>query len=107
MDSDYEFDATRAIGPMSGVFKLDQVRAGLEEFFGLWESVRFEIDKFIEADEQIATAFTNYHRGRDGIEIKVRPSVVWTIRDGRIVHGCLYQEWQEGLEAVGLSEDRP
>jgi ketosteroid isomerase-like protein len=61
MDSDFEFDGSRAIGPMRGVFKLDQMRAGLDEFFGLWESVRFEIDKFIEADEQIAMAGTNYH----------------------------------------------
>ena len=47
---------------------------------------------------------TNFHRGRDGIEVKVRPSYVWTIRNGRIVHWVLYQEWQEALEAVGLSE---
>jgi len=29
---------------------------------------------------------------------------VWTIRDRRIMHACVYQEWQEALEAVGLSE---
>ncbi len=52
----------------------------------------------------VASRLLNYHRGRDGIEITVRPSGVWTIRDGRIVHVCFYQEWQEALEAVGLSE---
>ncbi len=45
-----------------------------------------------------------YAWSRDGIELKVRPSTVLTIRNERIVHGCLYQEWQEALEAVGLSE---
>ena len=104
MDSDFEFDASRAIGPVGGVFRRDQIRAFYDEFFGLWESVRFEIDECIEAGEQVAVSFTNYHRGRDGIELKVRPSTVLTIRNGRIVHGCLYQEWQEALEAVGLSE---
>jgi ketosteroid isomerase-like protein len=104
MDSDFEFDASRAIGPVRGVFKLDQMRAAWDEFFGLWESVRFELDKFVEAGEHVATSFINYHRGRDGIEIRVRPSSVWTIRDGRIVHGCFYQEWHEALEAAGLSE---
>src|SRR3954454_25292713 len=78
MDSDFEFDGSRAIGPMSGVFKLEQMRAGLDEVFGLWESVRFEIDKFIEADEQIAMAGTSYHRGRDGIELEAHPCYVWT-----------------------------
>jgi ketosteroid isomerase-like protein len=104
MDSDFEFDFSRAVGPVRGVFKLDQIRAFLDEFFGLWETVRFEVDECIEAGEQVAMSFTNYHRGRDGIEVKVRPSSVCTIRDGRIVHVCVYQEWQEALEAVGLSE---
>jgi ketosteroid isomerase-like protein len=104
LDPDFELDFSRAIGPVGGVFKLDQARAFLDEFFGLWEAVRFEVDEFIEAGDQVATSFTNYHRGRDGIELKVRPSGVWTFRDGRIVYGCFYQEWQEALEAVGLSE---
>ena len=104
MDSHVELDASRTIGPVHGVFKMDQIRAALDEFFGLWEAVCIEIDKFIDDGEQIATAFTSHHRGRDGIEVTVRPSFVWTIRDGRIVHTRFYQEWQEALEAVGLSE---
>jgi ketosteroid isomerase-like protein len=104
MDSDFEFDASRTIGPVGGVVKLDQMRAAWDEFFGLWEAVRFEVDEFIEAGEQVAMSATNYHRGRDGIEVTVHPCYVWTIRNGRIVHGCFYQEWQEALEAVGLSE---
>ena len=89
---------------MRGVFRLDQARAFLDEFFGLWESVRFEVDKLVEAGEQVAVSSINYHRGRDGIEVTVRPCWVLTIRNGRIVHCCFYQEWQEALEAVGLSE---
>ena len=102
--SDFEFDFSRAVGPLRGVFKLDQMRVFLDEFFGLWEAVRFEVDELVEAGEQVAMSSTNYHRGRDGIEITVRPAGVWTIRDGRIVHFRMYQEWQEALEAVGLSE---
>jgi ketosteroid isomerase-like protein len=101
MDPDFEFDASRAISDLRGVFTLDQVRAAMDDFFGLWEAVRAEEDKVVEAGEQVAVSFTNYHRGRDGIELKVRPSVVWTIRNGRIVHGCLYQEWEDALDAVG------
>ncbi len=104
MDPDFEFDFMRANGPMRGVFRLDQARAFLDEFFGLWEAVRFEVDKLVEVGEQVAVSSINYHRGRDGIEVTVRPSGVTTFRDGRIVHHCFYQEWQEALEAVGLSE---
>jgi ketosteroid isomerase-like protein len=104
LDPDFELDFSRAIGPVRGIFKLDQIRAFLDEFFGLWEAVRFEVDQFVEVGDQLAMSFINYHRGRDGIEVTVRPSSVYTIRDGRIVHACVYQEWQEALEAVGLSE---
>jgi ketosteroid isomerase-like protein len=104
LDPGFEFDFSRAIGPLRGVFKLDQIRPFLDDFFGVWESVRFEVAEVIEVGEQVAMSLTNYHRGRDGIEIKVRPSGVWTIRGGRIVHACFYQEWQEALAAVGLSE---
>ena len=103
-DPDFEFDFSRAVGPLRGVFKLDQMPAFLKEFFGLWEAVRFEVDECMDAGEEVATLNTNYHRGRDGIEITVRPSGVWTIREGHIVRFCMYQEWQEALEAVGLSE---
>ena len=104
VDSDFELDFSRAIGPLRGVFKLDQIRAFLDEFFGVWQNVRFEVDECVEAGEQVAMSFTNYHRGRDGIEVTVRPSGVWTFRDGRIVHACVFQEWPEALQAMGLSE---
>jgi ketosteroid isomerase-like protein len=104
MDSDFELDFSRAVGPLRGVFKLDQMRAFWDEIFGMWEAVRFEVDEIVEAGEQVATLSTDNYRGRDGIELTVHPCVVWTIRNGRIVHGCFYQEWQEALEALAVSE---
>jgi ketosteroid isomerase-like protein len=50
------------------------------------------------------TPFTNYLRGRDGIEVQARAAFVWTIRDGAVAHLCFYQERHEALEAAGLSE---
>jgi ketosteroid isomerase-like protein len=103
-DPDFELDASRAISDVRGVFKLDQARAAMDDFLGLWEAVRVEVDKFVEADDRVAMSLISYHRGRDGIEVTVRPSFVWTFRDGRMVRQCFFQEWQEALEAVGLSE---
>jgi ketosteroid isomerase-like protein len=104
MDPDFEFDFSRAVGPIHGVFKPDQVRAFWDEIFGMWEAVRFELGEIVEAGEQVATLSTDYYRGRDGIELTIRPCFLWTFRDGRIVHICFYQKWHEALEAVGLSE---
>ena len=43
-------------------------------------------------------------RGRDGIEVTARRTWVYTIREGGIVRLCQYQDLQEALAAVGLSE---
>jgi ketosteroid isomerase-like protein len=104
-DPDYEFDLSRAVGPVQGVFNLDQTRGLFEkELFGLWEAIRWEIDELREVGDQVAASITSYLRGRDGIELTVHTSQVWTFRDGRVVRQCFFQEWQEALEALGLRE---
>jgi hypothetical protein len=47
---------------------------------------------------------TLHMRGRDGIEVSARVTQVWTVRGGTLVRMRMYQERQEALEAVGLSE---
>jgi ketosteroid isomerase-like protein len=100
----FEYDVSRAVGPFSGVYSLDESARAWEEFAGAWEFVRYEADEFIESGEHVVTPFTNYLRGRDGIEVQARAAWVWTIRDGTVARLCFYQERQEALEAVGLGE---
>ena len=100
----FEFDFSRSVGPGRGVYSLDQMRGWINEFDESWESVRIEVDEFIEAGEYVVTPNTMYLQGRDGIEVQARGAWVWTIRDGSITRVCFYQGRQEALEAVGLSE---
>ena len=100
----FELDMSRAVGPVSGVLSLDQVRRALEDFAGYWESLRIEPHAFIEAGDRLVMPHTVHVRGRDGIEVVSRPTFVWTSRDGAIERVTLYQERQDALEAVGLSE---
>jgi ketosteroid isomerase-like protein len=79
-DPDFEFDVSRAVGPVQGVFKLDQTRGLLEEFFGMWEAVRWEIDELREVGDHVAASITSYFRGRDGIEITARTCGVRKLR---------------------------
>ena len=104
MASDFELDMSRAVGPVSGVLSLDQVRQGLEDFAGYWESLRIEPHEFIEAGDRLVVPWTVHVRGRDGIEVVSSPTFVWTIRDGTIERVALYQERQDALEDLGLSE---
>ena len=99
-----ELDMSRAVGPVSGVLSLDQLRRAQEDLAGYWESLRIEPNEFIEAGDLVVVPHTVHVRGRDGIEVVSRPTFVWTIRDGAIERISLYQERQDALEDLGLSE---
>jgi ketosteroid isomerase-like protein len=103
---DGELDWSRAVGPEHGVFRFDsdQARRFWDELRDPWESVQVEPEEFIEVGEQVVVPQTGYMRGRDGIEVRARITQVFTIREGKIVRICLYQDKREALEAAGLSE---
>jgi len=99
----FELDWSRAMSPLSGVYRLEQVRRFLEEFTEYWESIRNEPHEFIEAGDLVVVPMTGHARGRDGIEVTASPTIVWTIRDGAIERVSMYQEKEDALEALGLS----
>lgn len=101
---DFELDFSRAVGPVHGVYRLDQMREVLDELVGVWESVRIQADEFIEARKHVVVPQTGYVRGRDGIETTARIILVWTLRDGKIAHATLFQSRQEAFDAAGLRE---
>jgi ketosteroid isomerase-like protein len=101
---DFEFDFSRAVGPVHGVFKLDQMHALLDDFFDQWEAVRLQADELIDAGEHVVGTLAGSSRGRDAIEVSARTTWVWTFREGKIVRQCYYQDKAEALEAAGLSE---
>ena len=101
---DFEFDISRAVGPLHGVYGADQTRQLWRDFADSWESLRFESGELIEVGEHVVVPWTMYARGRDGIEVPSRVTWLWTIRDGAIVRACMYQEREQALEAAGLRE---
>jgi ketosteroid isomerase-like protein len=101
---DVEYDLSRAVGPVSGVYTLNQVRGVVDDLVGIWESSRIEPHEFIEAGEHVVVPWTFHAAGRDGIEVQARTTWTFTIRDGAIARIAMYQERQEALEAAGLSE---
>ena len=103
--ADFELDMSRSRSFRgAAVYGLDQLRGFLVEFAESWESVRIEPHEFIEAGDLVVVPWTTHARGRDGIEVVSRPTFVWTIRDGAIERLSMYQERQDALEALGLSE---
>ena len=100
----FELDMSRAVGPVSGVLSLDQFRRVVAEFRETWESARLEPHEFIEAGDLVVVPSTMHVKGRGGIEVAASATFVGTIRNGAIERVTMYQERQDALEAVGLSE---
>ena len=100
----FELDFSRAVGPWRGVFALDQSRQVVREIRETWESARLEPHEFIEAGDLVVVPWAMHGRGRDGIELVARFTFVFTIRNGAIERLSMYQEKEDALEAVGLSE---
>jgi ketosteroid isomerase-like protein len=100
----FELDFSRAVGPWRGVFGLDQARRVVEEFRETWESDWVEPHEFIEAGDHVVMPGTQHLKGRDGIEVAVRATFVFTIRNGAIERNTMYQEKEDALEALELSE---
>jgi ketosteroid isomerase-like protein len=100
----FELDFSRSVGPLAGVFGLDQAMRLLKEFREAWESARMEPHEFIEAGDHVVTPGTQHLKGRGGIEVVVRGAYVWTIRNGAIERMVMYQDKEDALEDLGLSE---
>ena len=101
----FEWDNSRALNPDTrGLFTAAEARQVFKQALGLWESARIEINEVIEMGDHLVVAHTTHVRGRDGVEAQARTSWLFTIRDGKMERGCLYQDKAEALEAVGVSE---
>jgi ketosteroid isomerase-like protein len=101
-----ELDLSRAFNPdFSGVVsERGQAERVLREFRQGWEVMRIEPNEFIEVGDHVVVPWTAHMVGREGIEVVSRVTWTFTIRGGVIQGLCMYQEREEALEAVGLSE---
>ncbi len=100
----FELDMSRATGPFQGRYGIEEVRGFLEDFFDSWESVEFVLEEFIEADDVTVVPQSLRARGRSGIEVEARPTMAWTVREGKIQRITMYQEREDALEDLGIPE---
>ena len=101
--ADLVFDTSRTLGEWRGVYRgAEDVKRVWREFAARWVTVRREVDEVIEGDGRAVTRITVYFQGREGIEVKIRTSWVWTIQDGAVTQITVYNDLGEALAAAGL-----
>jgi ketosteroid isomerase-like protein len=103
---DVKYDGSRNLGEWRGIYEgREDVKRVWEMFYEQWESGRTEIDEFVHIGENVVVIrWTGYLRGRYGIEVTVRSSAVWTFREGAVTEVVQYNDFEEALEAAGLSD---
>ena len=104
-DPDLEVDWSASRGLEAGVYRGVEEAVGFyRTFLDTFEKIEIEAECFIESGASVVVPNTAYLRGRDGIATAARSAFVFEVRGERIARIRLFQETQEALEAVGLSE---
>jgi ketosteroid isomerase-like protein len=98
-------DWSRARGPFKGVYRGEGEREAFrEEFWSTFQYVQLETYDVAEAGSEVVVPNTAHMRGRDGIEVTAKSTLVFTVENRQITRLRLFQERAEALEAVGLRE---
>lgn len=104
-DPEMELDWSASRSWLAGVYRgFEEALRFYEGYFEAFEEIVFELDRFIAAGESVVVPNLARQRGRDGIEVSARSTLVFTLRDRKVVRICLYQTTERALEALGLPE---
>jgi len=102
---DLELDWSASRGSLAAVYRgFEDALRFYAEYYETFESTVVVADCFIDAGDSVVVPNVAYQRGRDGIEVSARSTLVYTVRGGKVTRVCLYQDRAEALNALGLSE---
>jgi uncharacterized protein len=105
-DPDMELDWSASRAWLAGVYRgIDEALRFYAGYFEAFEEIVIEPDRFIDAGDSVVVPNIAHQRGRDGIEVSARSTLVITVRNRKLIRVCLYQETGEALRAVGLGEN--
>ena len=99
---DVEIDWSRSPAPYRGIYRGRESALQFAEELQVWETVQIEAFDFIEAGDDVLVPHVVHLKGRDGIEVAVRATYVFTMEDQRCVRVRIYQDHAEALDAAGL-----
>ena len=96
-------------GVIPGVMGVYRGPEGLKRWMGaFWDEfddAHIEVHEFVDAGDQVLATETVQGRGKQsGAESSWTLWELWTVRDGKLVHGRGITSRDEALEAAGLSE---
>jgi len=71
----------------------------------VWATRRYEVQRFVDADDRVVALVYEHRRGRGSdIEIEAEIALIYTFKGSKVVRIEPYMRQSEALEAAGLSE---
>ena len=84
---------------------ITEIARDYERVEEMWDEHRVEIERLIDAGDQVVVFQREYQRGRSsGVELVIDAAVIFALRDGRIIRLRGYMDRAAALEAAGVSE---
>jgi ketosteroid isomerase-like protein len=96
------FDWTESISPFRDLYVgHDGIRRFLQESQEAFEGFTPQIEEVIDCgDGRLLTPTTVSGRARGGIEVEAHGAMLWTVRDGQILEGKLFQTTADALRSL-------
>jgi ketosteroid isomerase-like protein len=83
----------------------DGIRRFIEEIDEVWDHLRLEPLKFIDAGDKVVVSHLVRGRGKgSGVDVELPSTSVYTLRNGKVIESRMYREHGDALQAAGLSE---
>jgi uncharacterized protein len=107
VDEHVEWDLRDTSSPMAGLYHgREAVRDLYRHWAGAFSDWRFEVERLIDAGDQVVAFVTERGHGRgSGVEVEMKRANVTTFRDGRIVRFRSFSSRDDALRAAGLSPE--
>ena len=107
-DSDVAIDVSRThrglMKPLYEGADHEALRTWSREWHDAWETVDYEIEKLIDAGDQVVGVVTVRGRGQSSrAEVEFLRAAVWTIRNGKVIRVVWFPSPAQALKAAGLS----
>jgi ketosteroid isomerase-like protein len=104
-DPGLELDWSASIGVDAQVYRgFDAALGFYRAYFDAFDEIVFDEMHFIDAGDSVVVPNISRSRGRGGVEVFARSTLVFTLDAGKIIRICLYQDTDQALKAVGLAE---
>ena len=83
----------------------EKVRDALLVDREIWAERRYEVQRFLDAGEQVVALVREHRRGKgSGIEVRADIAIVYRFDNGKVIRIAPYMSQAAALEAAGLRE---